>query len=116
MILYAREEVIILSTGSRIALMRTARRWSQTYLARQVGTNVSSVKDWESDVSLPAGNNLKKLAMLFSTTTDYLLEIESSSVIVLRGLSEHDIFRAQALIQTFIDTAVPSMTHDNDEA
>lgn len=54
--------------------------------------------------------------MLFSTTTDYLLEIESSSVIVLRGLSEHDIFRAQALIQTFIDTAVPSMTHDNDEA
>ena len=38
-----------MSTGSRIAQLRSRRQWSQTYFARKVGTNVNSVKDWEND-------------------------------------------------------------------
>ena len=98
-----------MSTGSRIAQMRTLRHWSQSYLARKVGTNMKSIKDWEGDVSLPTATNLKKLAFLFSTTTDYLLEIDTCPVIALRGLSDHDILRAQALFQTFVDTAEPDV-------
>lgn len=37
-----------LSTGERIAQLRTAQKWSQTHLARKVGTNVKTICDWEN--------------------------------------------------------------------
>ena len=62
-----------MSTGTRIAQLRAERQWSQTALAQKVGINVKSVKDWESDVSIPAAASIKKLCFLFHTTSDYLL-------------------------------------------
>lgn len=94
-----------MSTGTRIAQLRINRQWSQTYLARKVGTNVKSVKDWENDVSLPTANNLKKLSALFITTSDYLLEIDATPVIKLDGLSAEEVMRIRAVVQTLIDTS-----------
>ena len=53
-----------MSTGTRIAQLRAERQWSQTALAQKVGINVKSVKDWESDVSIPAAASIKKLCFL----------------------------------------------------
>lgn len=55
-----------MSTGTRIAQLRAERQWSQTALAQKVGINVKSVKDWESDVSIPAAASIKKLCFFVS--------------------------------------------------
>ena len=94
-----------MSTGARIAQLRCARQWSQTYLAQKVGTNVKSVTDWENDVSNPSVCNVKKLCAIFNTTADFLLELDNKPVVVLNGLSAEDEVRARALLQTFIDTS-----------
>lgn len=94
-----------MSSGSRIAQLRTERQWSQTHLARMVGTNVKTIKDWENDVSFPTAINLKKLCSLFATTADYLLEIDNTPVVVLNKLSEVDAKRARAIVQILIDSS-----------
>ncbi len=101
-----------MSTGTRIAQLRAERQWSQTALAQKVGINVKSVKDWESDVSIPAAASIKKLCFLFHTTSDYLLEIDDylleiddRPVVTLDRLSEREAIRARKLFQLFIDTA-----------
>lgn len=55
-----------MSTGTRIAQLRAERQWSQTALAQKVGINVKSVKDWESDVSIPAAASIKKTLFFVS--------------------------------------------------
>lgn len=94
-----------MSTGTRIAQLRAERQWSQTALAQKVGINVKSVKDWESDVSIPTAASIKKLFFLFHTTSDYLLEIDDRPVVTLDRLSEREAIRARKLFQLFIDTA-----------
>ncbi|MGM9600236.1 MAG: helix-turn-helix domain-containing protein [Faecousia sp.] len=91
--------------GERIAALRTERQWTLTYLARQVGTNVKTIKDWENGVSLPSVHNVRKLCELFSTTADYLLDLDHAPTIRLTGMSENEINRARAIIQVLIDTA-----------
>ena len=94
-----------MSTGTRIAQLRAERQWAQTALAQKVGINVKSVKDWESDVSIPAAASIKKLCFLFHTTSDYLLEIDDRPVVTLDRLPEREAIRARKLFQLFIDTA-----------
>lgn len=102
-------EVIVLRSnievGERIAMLRTERQWTLTYLARQVGTNVKTIKDWENGVSLPSVHNVCKLCELFSTTADYLLSMDQVPTIRLTGMSEADVHRARAILQVLIDTA-----------
>ena len=99
-----------MSTGNRIALLRFERGWTKTYLARYVGVNTKSVKDWENDVSLPNMVSIKKLCFIFHTTSDYLLELENRQVIVLDGLDIPEADRIRKIIQIFIDTSRPSIS------
>lgn len=91
--------------GERITSLRLGRHWTQTHLARQVGTNVKTIKDWENGVSLPTVPNIRKLCELFSITSDYLLNMDSVPTIRLAGMSDADVNRAQQIVQVIIDTA-----------
>ena len=91
--------------GERITALRLDRHWTQTYLARQVGTNVKTIKDWENNVSLPTVPNIRKLCELFSITSDYLLNLDPVPTIRLTGMSNADVKRAKQIVQVIIDTA-----------
>lgn len=94
-----------IETGERITALRLDRHWTQTHLARQVGTNVKTIKDWENGVSLPTVPNIRKLCELFCITSDYLLNMDSVPTIRLAGMSDADVNRAQQIVQVIIDTA-----------
>ena len=94
-----------LEIGERITALRLSRQWTQTHLARQIGTNVKTIKDWENGVSLPTVPNIKKLCELFAITSDYLLNLDSVPTIRLVGMSDADVTRAKLIIQVIIDTA-----------
>lgn len=91
--------------GERISKLRVERGWSQTRLARKMGTNVRSIQDWENGTSLPSVINIRKLCKIFSTTTDYLLNMDQVPTIRISGMTEKDIKRARAIIQVLVDTA-----------
>ena len=42
-----------MTTGERIAQKRHEKGWTQHDLAKKLGLNSKSVKDWDSGVSLP---------------------------------------------------------------
>ena len=49
-----------MTTGERIAKKRHEKGWTQHELAKRMGLNSKSIKDWESGVSLPSAKNIIK--------------------------------------------------------
>ena len=60
----------------RLKELRKDLNLSQLQLANMIGTNNSSVCDWEHGRSQPDIETIIKLCKLFQTTADYLLGIE----------------------------------------
>lgn len=99
---------MFLSTiGERIEKLRCEHNWSVTQLARLVGTNVKSVREWEENISCPSAQNIKRLCSIFSVTADYLLCIDNTPTLRLDGLSSVDATRARKIIQVLLDTTNP---------
>ena len=61
-----------MTLGNRIRTMRTAKKYSQEYLAEQLNVSRQAVSKWETDISRPDTDNLIRLAELFGVSVDYL--------------------------------------------
>ena len=59
--------------GSRIAVLRRAKGWSQSELARRLQVSPSAVGMYEQGRREPALDILVAMARIFGVTTDYLL-------------------------------------------
>lgn len=64
---------------------------TQTELAKRLGITRSSVNAWEIGISVPSTQYIVELAEIFHVSTDYLLGVNSTSVIPATGLSEEDM-------------------------
>lgn len=64
------------SFQARLRELRKANNLSQKQLADIIGTNNSSICDWECGRTQPDLDALVKLAHYFVVSTDYLLGIE----------------------------------------
>ena len=64
-----------MALGERIRELRKRAGLSQETLAVQLGVSRQAVTKWEMDQSAPSTENLLKLAEIFETTTDILLEV-----------------------------------------
>jgi len=62
--------------SQRLKELRTERDLTQKELADLIGTNNSSVCDWERGRTEPNLDVLVKLSAYFSVSTDYLLGLE----------------------------------------
>lgn len=76
-----------MTTGERIAQKRHEKGWTQHDLAKKLGLNSKSVKDWESGVSLPSAKTIVKLCHLLNVSSDYLLCLDSRETLYLDDLS-----------------------------
>ena len=65
--------------GERIKQLRTARNMSQVELAAELNVSKQSVSNWENDNILPSIEIIKKLAQFFSCSSDFLLELDTST-------------------------------------
>ncbi|MEY8292168.1 helix-turn-helix domain-containing protein [Carnobacteriaceae bacterium 52-44] len=65
------------TSGERIRKLRVNRQKSQKELANDLGYKTyTTVSKWEADKTLPPANELKKLAIYFEVSTDYLLGLD----------------------------------------
>lgn len=66
--------------GDRLAAARGAAGMSQGQLARRLGVKVSTVKNWEEDLSEPRANKLQMMAGLLNVSVGWLLIGEGEGV------------------------------------
>ena len=65
--------------GEQIKALRIARNMSQVELAAALNVSKQSVSNWENNNILPSVEILKQLALFFSCSSDYLLELDDST-------------------------------------
>lgn len=86
--------------ADKIKILREQQQMSQSDLAKRIGITRSSVNAWEQGISIPSTSCIVQLSEIFSVSTDYLLGIDISSSVSVRGLSD-DINFVYNLINYF---------------
>ena len=77
--------------GSKLKTLRISQKLTQQQLADRIGVAKSVVAYYESGDRYPSYDVLVRIARIFHTTTDYLLDVSKDSVVDVTGLSEEDI-------------------------
>lgn len=77
--------------GSKLKALRKGEKLTQQQLANRLGVAKSVVSYYESGNRFPSYDVLIKIAHIFHTTTDYLLDVERKRVIDVSELSDEEI-------------------------
>ena len=77
--------------GDKLKALRTSQKLTQQQLADRIGVAKSVVSYYESGNRYPSYDVLVRIAHIFHTTTDYLLDVKKEKVIDVTGLSDEDI-------------------------
>lgn len=85
--------------GIKLKTLRTSQKLTQQQLADRIGVAKSVVSYYESGDRYPSYDVLIKIARIFHTTTDYLLDISKDNIIDVTGLSAEDI----AVVRTVVE-------------
>ena len=84
--------------GETIKSLREQKSMTQAVLAKRLSITRSSVNAWEMGISVPSTQSLTELAEIFDVSTDFLLGLNSTSSVNLKGLTEEDRQIVYALI------------------
>lgn len=84
--------------ADRIKFLREQKGLSQAELARQLGITRSSVNAWELGISVPSTQYIVELAGIFKVSADYLLGVDTTAAVSVKGLTESDIQLVYSLI------------------
>lgn len=84
--------------ADRIKYLREQKGLSQSDLAKQLGITRSSVNAWELGISVPSTQYIVELSGIFKVSTDYLLNVDNTATISIKGLTELDIQLVHSLI------------------
>ena len=85
--------------GDKLKMLRTGQNLTQQQLATRLGVQKSVVSYYESGERTPSTDVLIKLARVFHTTIDYLLDVKRERVIDVSVLSESDIAAVTAVVE-----------------
>lgn len=99
--------------GERIKELRTAKKLTQTELAKMVGLSYIQIGRYETHKSNPSSDVLQKLANALDTTTDFLIQGNSDDIVSAQ-LTDKELLNQfkqveklnkddKYLIKTFID-------------
>ena len=88
--------------GDRIKILRTSHNLSQVQLAERLNVSKQTVSNWENNNILPSVEMLMKIALFFSVSTDYLLELDNRTYIEISGLTDLQLAHIQQIIQDIL--------------
>ena len=81
----------LFSLAEKIKLLREKAKLTQAELARELGLSRSGVNAWEMGLSVPSTQYVVELAKHFNVSTDYLLGIEDTATIQVKGLTQKQV-------------------------
>lgn len=91
----------LFTLAEKIKLLRETEGMTQAELARILGISRSGVNAWEMGLSIPSTQYIVELAKRFSVSTDFLLGMEETVTVSIKGLSQRQIAVVIELIQCF---------------
>lgn len=89
------------TVADRIKTLREQAGLTQAEVARSLGLSRSGVNAWEMGLSVPSTQYVVELAKKFDVSTDYLLGMEDTSTISVKGLSEKQVSVLMQIIECF---------------
>ena len=75
----------------KIKLLREGSKMTQAELAKRLGITRSGVNAWEMGITVPSTQYIVKLASIFNVSTDYLLDVVTTSTVSVSGLTDKEI-------------------------
>lgn len=91
----------LFSIAEKIKYLRESAGMTQSELARNLGLSRSGVNSWEMGLSIPSTQYIVELAKTFDVSADYLLGIENTSTISVKGLNDKQVSAILEIIQCF---------------
>lgn len=91
----------LFTLADRIKSLRESAGLTQSELARILGLSRSGVNAWEMGLSIPSTQYVVELAKSFHVSTDYLLGMEETSTISIKGLTQKQVSALLDVIQCF---------------
>lgn len=93
--------------GLRLKELRERKRLTQEQVGRYLVVSGSNVSNYESNAVTPPVEAIKKLAVLYGVSTDYILGLEKRRVYVIEAKSEyqqHQIDQLLTLLENIIQS------------
>lgn len=84
--------------GEKLRMLRTGQKLTQQQLADRLGVAKSVVSYYEAGERYPSYDVLVRIARIFHTTTDYLLDIKRERVIDVSDLTEDEIAAVTSVV------------------
>ena len=77
--------------ADKLKYLRDKAGLTQSELARVLGLSRSGVNAWEMGLSVPSTQYIVELAKMFSVSSDYILGIEETASIPIKGLTQKQV-------------------------
>lgn len=87
--------------ADRIKALREKHGLTQAELARKLGITRSGVNAWEMGITVPSTQYIVELSLLFSVSTDYLLDMPQTKSISVEGLNDREIAAVVEIIDCY---------------
>jgi transcriptional regulator with XRE-family HTH domain len=87
--------------GERLKELRQRKKLSQRAAARKLNIDNSTLSSYERNIISPSIDILRSLAMIYNTTTDYILGVDHKQVICVDNLSERQLDVINTLLLEF---------------
>lgn len=94
---------MIEGTGTRLRVLRVQRKLTMKQVAERTGIDDSTISSYENEYTAPSGENARKLAVFFNTTTDFILCMDDSEPIMLPN---HLSSNQKTTIRNIVDSAL----------
>ena len=87
--------------ADKIKILREKQGLTQAELAKKLGVTRSGVHAWEMGITVPSTQYIVELSLLFSVSTDYLLDMPQTKSISVEGLDDREIASVVEVIDCF---------------
>ena len=91
----------LMTLADRSKTLRQQAGLTQAEVARRLGISRAGVNAWEMGLSVPSTPYVVELAKQFGVSTDYLLGVENTASISVKGLSEKQVSALMGIIDCF---------------
>ena len=92
---------MIYDFGLRLQELREKTGYTQEQVADLIGISRSTIGGYESNISKPRISVLRKLATLYKTTTDYLLDLDPHKRIIIDDLTPEQENILESILHEF---------------
>lgn len=89
---------MIYDLGLILKQLRKKKNLSQEQVAKRLNLTKASISGYENNIITPSIDTIRELAMLYNTTSDYLLGLDKKEFVVIDGLTP----RQRDIIETLV--------------